>query len=98
MANTFSKATINSPGPSTITIGILDKRPQHNEIEKPDFNIINPYYRESYYNTIPEKDIKKRLANLELKISINTPKIDKAQQKLLIRDNLINKYYLIANK
>jgi hypothetical protein len=78
MANTLSKATIDSPGPSTTTISILDKRPQHDEIEKPDFNIINPYYRESHYNTIPEEDIKKRLADLELKISTNTPKTDKA--------------------
>jgi hypothetical protein len=78
MANTPSKATMDGPGPSTTTIGILDKRPQRDETEEPDFDIINPYYRESYYNTIPEEDIKKRLANLELKISINTPKIDKA--------------------
>ena len=59
-------------------MGILDKRPQYNEIEEPDFNIINPYYQESYYNTIPEEDIKKQLADLELKININIPKTDKA--------------------
>ena len=70
---------MDSPGPSTTTMGILDKRPQYNKIEKPDFNIINPYYQKSYYNTISEENIKEQLANLELKISINTLKIDKAQ-------------------
>ena len=79
MANTSSKATINSPGPSITTMGILDKRPQYNKIEEPDFNIINLYYQKSYYNTISEENIKEQLANLELKISINTLKIDKAQ-------------------
>jgi hypothetical protein len=59
-------------------MGILDKRPQYNEIEEPDFDITNPYYRESYYNTIPEEDIKEWLADLELKIGINIPKTDKA--------------------
>jgi hypothetical protein len=69
---------MDSLGPSTTTIGILDKRPQYNKIKKPDFNITNLYYRESYYNTIPEEDIKEWLADLELKISINTLKTDKA--------------------
>jgi hypothetical protein len=78
IANTPSEAAIDGPEPSTTTMGALDKRPQRNEIEKPDFDVINPYYRESYYNTIPEEDIKEWLADLELKIGTNTPKTDKA--------------------
>jgi hypothetical protein len=78
MANTPSKAAMDGPGPSTTTMSALDKRPQRDEIEEPDFDITNPYYWESHYNTIPEKDIKERLADLKLKIGINTPKTDKA--------------------
>jgi hypothetical protein len=78
MADTPSKAAMDGPGPSTTTMGVSDKRPQRDETEEPDFDVINPHHRESHYNTIPEEDIKERLADLELKISTNTPKTDKA--------------------
>jgi hypothetical protein len=39
-------------------MGASDKRPQRDETEKPDFDVTNPYHRESHYNTIPEEDIK----------------------------------------
>jgi hypothetical protein len=79
MADTPSEAAMDGPGPSTTTMGASDKRPQCNETEEPDFDVTNPYHRESHCNTIPEEDIKERLADLELKIGTNTPKTDKAQ-------------------
>jgi hypothetical protein len=98
MADTPSEAAMDGPGPSTTTMGASDKRPQRDETEEPDFDVTNPHHRESHCNTIPEEDIKERLADLELKIGTNTPKTDKAQRRLLARDDLIDEYRLAANE